>query len=145
MKNKNKSVSVKIKQMENATSYLGDAAGNVKIAKNNISSSKVPNSGEMNHCSGSFLSIMLMGVVKEQLAEMAQKEVKLINDLQDDIENNINSIKKFEAEKAYDDFKKSAKNKFEGKKTGKKYSKTEIAKRYAALVGAVGAKRLKNI
>lgn len=45
---------------------------------------------------------------------------------------------------AYKAFEKSAKNKFEGNKTGKKYSKTEIAKKYAALVSAAGAKNAKK-
>lgn len=45
---------------------------------------------------------------------------------------------------AYKNLEKSSKNKFKGNKTGKKYSKTEIAKKYAALVSAAGTKNAKK-
>lgn len=45
---------------------------------------------------------------------------------------------------AYQALEKSAQAKFIGKKTGKKYSKTEIAKKYSSLVVAAGSKNAKK-
>lgn len=55
------------------------------------------------------------------------------------LKNKINNIYD-----AYESLEKSAKDKFEGKKTHKKYSKTEIAKKYATLVSVAGPKAAKK-
>ncbi|MCI8347128.1 MAG: hypothetical protein HFJ12_04190 [Bacilli bacterium] len=72
------------------------------------------------------------------LVDFAQAYNKKIENLKDALEIECGNISNIYT--AYKDLEKSARNQFEGKKTGKKYSNTEIAKKYAALVTAAGAK-----
>ncbi len=72
------------------------------------------------------------------LVDFVQLYNKKIENLKDALETECNNISNIYT--AYKDLERSAKNQFEGKKSGKKYSKTEIAKKYSALVGAAGAK-----
>lgn len=72
------------------------------------------------------------------LVAFVQSYNKKIENLKDALEIECNNISNIYT--AYKDFERSAKNQFEGKKTGKKYSNTEIAKKYATLVTAAGAK-----
>lgn len=72
------------------------------------------------------------------LVDFIQSYNKKIENLKDALETECNNISNMYT--AYKDLERSAKNQFEGKKTGKKYSNTEIAKKYAALVTAAGAK-----